>query len=146
MSILLWSWLEVCHIDCGRRVVGRGFCASSIFAALAPSANKLGLIMTKNKRIFNVSRGYSLKRGAAERAIQECSAAWVEEGVSIRNLTLAESIAARNEQARHAEPLPFAEIPGLRFEPTLSGTAATRRERLLTWQAHEFVMNAKKAA
>jgi hypothetical protein len=102
--------------------------------------------MTKNKRIFNVSRGYSLKRGAAERAIHECSAVWVEEGVSIRNLTLAESIAARNDQARHAEPLPFAEIPGLRFEPTPSGTAATRRERLLTWQAHEFVMNAKKAA
>lgn len=113
---------------------------------MAPSANKLGLIMTKNKRIFNISRGYSLKRGAAERAISECSAAWVEEGVSIRNLTLAESIAARNEQARVAEPLPFAEIPGLRFEPTSSGAAATRRERLLTWQAHEFVMNARKAA
>jgi|GEM_PF-5964028 len=102
--------------------------------------------MTKNKRIFNVSRGYSLKRGAAEKAIHECSAVWVEEGVSIRNLTLAESIAARNEQAKHVEPLPWAEIPGLRFEPTLSGTAATRRERLLTWQANEFAMNAKKAA
>ena len=113
---------------------------------MAPSAYKLGLIMTKNRRVFNITRGYSLKRGAAERAIHECSAVWVEEGVSIRSLTLAESIAARNEQARRAEPLPFAEIPGLRFEPTLSGTPATRRERLLTWQAHEFVMKTAAAA
>ena len=98
--------------------------------------------MTKNFRVFNVTRGYSMKRGAAEKAIRECAATWVEEGVSIRNLTLAESIKARNEQARLREPLPYAEIHGLRFDPPASGVSATRGEGKLLWEAHQFAMKA----
>ena len=70
--------------------------------------------------------------------MHNCAATWAEEGVSIRNLTLAESIAARNEQARLREPLAYAEIHGLRFDPPETGIAATRREGKLLRDAHEF--------
>ena len=73
--------------------------------------------MTKNFRVFNVTRGYSLKRSQALRAIAECAAEWVEENISIRDLTLAESIAARNEQARLREPLALADMRHIRVVP-----------------------------
>ena len=69
--------------------------------------------MSNNHRILNVSRGFTLKHGQAVKAIGNCACAWVEYGVSIRDLTIAEAITARNEQARIAEPLPLAELPGL---------------------------------
>lgn len=68
--------------------------------------------------------------------------AWVEYGVSVRSLTLPESIAARNDQASRREPLPFAEIPGIKFVPPVSGIAATGREGRLLWEAYDFVMQA----
>lgn len=75
-----------------------------------------------------------------------CAAIWVEEGVSIRTMTLAESIEARRIQANRDEwlqgPLEFAEIPGFRFDPPASGVAATRREGKLVWDAHQFFMSA----
>lgn len=78
----------------------------------------------------------------AERAMYNCAAVWVQEGISIRIPTLTEAIAARNEQARLREPLPYAEVAGLRFDPPVSGIAATRRENVLLWQAHDFAMKA----
>lgn len=45
----------------------------------------------------------------------ECACEWVEFGVSVRDLTLAESIKMRNEQSADREPLAYAEIPGLVF-------------------------------
>lgn len=98
--------------------------------------------MTNNFRVLNVTRGYSLKRKQALKAIENCAAAWVEVGVSIRDLTLAESIAARNEQARLREPLAYAEIHGLRFDPPTTGIAATRREGKLLWEAQNFALKA----
>lgn len=66
------------------------------------------------KTILNVTRGFYMKRSRAERAItEECACAWVEYGVSVRDLTLAESIKARNEQAALREPLAYAELPGI---------------------------------
>ncbi len=93
-------------------------------------------------RVENKTNGCWYKRRHAERAVENCSAAWIEYGVSIRNLTLAESIAARNEQSRLREPLPFAEIHGLTFDPPASGVAATRREGSLLWAAHQFATKA----
>ena len=98
--------------------------------------------MTNNFRVLNVTRGYSLKRRQALKAIENCAATWVEVGVSIRDLTLAESIAARNEQARLREPLAYAEIHGLRFDPPATGIAATRREGKLLWEAQNFALKA----
>ena len=72
--------------------------------------------MGNNSRVLNVSRGFSLKHKQALRAVENCACAWVEFGVTIRDLTLAESITARNEQARVSEPLCSSELPGLRYE------------------------------
>lgn len=98
--------------------------------------------MASAKRILNTTNGFQYKRGAVERAIEACSVAWVEYGVSVRSLTFAESIAARNDQARRREPLPFAELPGIKYEPPVTGIQATGREGKLLWEAHDFVMQA----
>lgn len=98
--------------------------------------------MASKSRIENLTNGYFLKPHRALRAVEECAAVWVEEGVSIRNLTLAESIKARNEQAIRREPLAYAEIHGLRFDPPVTGVAAKRLEGRLAWDAHNFVINA----
>jgi hypothetical protein len=99
--------------------------------------------MTNNKLVFNVTRNYWIKRKTALKGIeQECTLAWVAERESVRDLTLAEQIAARNEQAKRREPLPYSEIAGLKFDPPMSGVTASRRENSLCWAAHEFMRNA----
>lgn len=98
--------------------------------------------MSKNRRILNLTRGFHLKLSAAERAVEACSAEWVEPGVSIRSLTLAESIMARNIQAATREPLPYAELFGLKFEPSPNGIEATKREATLIREAITFVLQA----
>lgn len=89
--------------------------------------------MAEDTRILNITRGFRLKRSQAYRAIENGACAWVEVGVSVRDLTLAESIAVRNEQARLREPLEWAEIPGLMFD----GPLPVRND--LIRAAHEFV-------
>ena len=96
--------------------------------------------MTNNKLVFNVTRNYWIKRKHALKGIEDdCTLAWVVERETVRDLTLAEQIAARNEQARRREPLPYAEVAGLRYDPCASGVAATRRENSLLWAAHDFM-------
>lgn len=96
--------------------------------------------MSKNSRVTIYPSGFRLRFNQAQRAVNECSCAWIEFGVSLRMLTHEESIAARNEQARLAEPMPFAEIPGLIYEPSMSGNAATRAGYALIRQANALVM------
>jgi len=71
---------------------------------------------SNDTRILNITRGFRLKPSQALRAIENCSCVWVEVGISVRDLTLAESIQARNVQAKQREPLAHAEIPGLVFD------------------------------
>lgn len=63
----------------------------------------------------------------------------MEVGVSVRDLSLAESIAVRNEQAKLREPLVYAEIPGLVFD----GPLPIRND--LIRAAHEFVTTPQAA-
>ena len=120
--------------------------------------------MCNNSRIYNVSRGFTLKHKQALRAIQNCAAEWVVFGESIRDLTLAESIAARKARALEhkcgcekkvrcgnpgepcktcgftiPEPLASVEIPGVIYEPSRSGMAATREGYALVRQANQMV-------
>ena len=100
-----------------------------------PRAYKLGLpSMPISPRILNVTRGFRLKRSQVLRAIEAGSCIWVEVGVSVRDLSIAESIAFRNQQAAVREPLVNAEIPGLVFDGT------TRYD--LIKQANEFATRA----
>ena len=70
--------------------------------------------------------------------------AWVEFGVTIRDLTLAESIAARNQQAAEREPLAHAELPGITFKPPIGAQAAHMIECERALEANEFFTAAVK--
>lgn len=88
--------------------------------------------MSQSPRILNITRKYHLKPSQAQRAIDECSAVWVAPGISIRDLNLAESIAARNEQAKTRDPLPGMEIPGIIYkQPAYAATTAHERADLV---------------
>lgn len=106
--------------------------------------------MPNNPLVLNLTREYCLSFKQARKAVENCSARWEEYGVSIRDLTLAESIAARNEQAKKREGLVYwvegkdgkliekpyvAEIPGL----TVTGIDGIGEERRLAWEAGKFV-------
>lgn len=98
--------------------------------------------MIPKRRIWHETYKSWWPRRRVEKAMDNCAAMWVEEGVSIRNLTLAESISARRIQEKLREPLPYAEIHGLRFDPPATGVSATRRESRLMWEAHDFIRKA----
>jgi len=87
--------------------------------------------MASNKRILNITRNYWLKPSQAFRGIENCSCVWLEEGVSVRDLSLAESIAARNVQAKVREPLSVAEIPGITFDRETNWTLVSQANRFV---------------
>lgn len=91
--------------------------------------------MASSGRVFNETRGYYMKRSKAQEAIDNGACDWVIVGVSVRALTLAESVEARNKQpkADTHSPLPFAEWPGLVFRPS-DRTQATHRAELRMMQ------------
>jgi hypothetical protein len=90
-------------------------------------------------RVLNVTTGCWIRLTRAERAIREAAAAWVEDGKTIRNLSLAESITARREQQMRQEqlhqPLDL-ELRGLKWEPPITGIVAHRVGRQLSLDAH----------
>lgn len=85
-----------------------------------------------------------MKYKQALKAIENCACAWVEGkvGLEVRDLTLAESIIARNQQAREREPLANSEIHGLKFEPPIGAQAAYAMERKLAFEANRFATEA----
>lgn len=94
--------------------------------------------MPTDPRILNLTRNFRLKRNQALRAIEQCACAWVETNVSVRDLTLAESIAARNHQAATRELLDASELPGITFQPPIGAQAAFIIERRLAFEANCF--------
>lgn len=89
--------------------------------------------MTNNFRVFNLTLQVWIKHRQAQKAVDNCAAAWVDPR-TIRQLTLAEAIAARNAQAKLREPMPFAEIPGL----NVAGISNIHEELALAAQANRF--------
>lgn len=96
--------------------------------------------MSKTHRVCNLTRNVRLKFSQALKAVESCACAWVEEGISIRDLSLAEAITARNKQAQLRQALAFAELPGLRFQPPAYAQESTRREYVLAAEANKFVI------
>jgi len=90
--------------------------------------------MAQPRKIVNLTRGLHWKFRRAERAVFECACEWVEYGVSVRDLTLAESIQMRNKQAADREPLAYAEIPGLVY--------TGKTDYSLIREAHKFATEA----
>ena len=62
--------------------------------------------------------------------------AWVEYGISVRDLTIKESIKARMKQKTPIESLPYAEIPGIIYQP--SNRQSFQAEINLSNQANQF--------
>jgi hypothetical protein len=107
--------------------------------------------MASHKSVMHVQRGFRMSKSYAEQVMRDhCTITWVsKEDLTIRDTTLEERLAMREEQTKLEklqEPLEFAEIHGLRFEPPVSGISATRREGQLLWAAHDFLKNACVAA
>jgi hypothetical protein len=98
--------------------------------------------MSKNTRVLNLTRGFSLRFNQASRAVEECACVWVDFGVSIRDVTLAESIQLRNKQAARREPMAHVELPGIVYEPCASAAEGFRRERRLAGLANSFAERA----
>ncbi len=96
--------------------------------------------MTKTHRVFNETRKFRMKYNQALRAIENCACEWVEVGVSVRDLTIAEALQTRMKQTKNKDPgaLPFAELPMVVFEPPIGAQAAHLRERGLAREANQF--------
>jgi hypothetical protein len=94
--------------------------------------------MSKITRVFNETRRFYMKHKQAAQAVENCACAWVSFGVSLRDLTLAEAIAARNRQAAMRAPLPFAELPGVRYLPALGQESAARAQHVRALEANRF--------
>jgi hypothetical protein len=94
--------------------------------------------MSNNTRVFNLTRRFFMKHKQACRAVENCACAWVEPGVSLRDLTLAEAITARNAQAALRDPLPFAELPGVMYRPSAGREVGGYRQRELAREANRF--------
>ena len=98
--------------------------------------------MSQAIRIYNITKNCYLKRSQAEKAVDACSCAWVDYGKTVKSLTLAESIAARNEQARERQIIASVELPGLVFQPPIGAQAAYAMERRLAFEANKFATQA----
>jgi len=93
-------------------------------------------------RITNLTSGFRLKRSQAENRIDQCISCWVVQGQTIRDLTLAERVNARSEQARLIEPLALAECHGLK----VINLPHLYEERQLARDANLFAINCENAA
>jgi hypothetical protein len=97
--------------------------------------------------VLHVQRGFRMSKSYAEQVMRDhCTITWIDrDQLTIRDTTDEERIALRAEQAQKAslrEPMPYAEIHGLKFEPPASGASHTRVERKLVWEAHQFALRA----
>ncbi len=73
------------------------------------------------RRVLNLSRNSHLKLHQAQERIAAGTAVWVQIGISLRELTLAEILARRLRHHESGQPLPYRnvsnELPGLVFQP-----------------------------
>lgn len=102
--------------------------------------------MASHKRVLHTQRGFYMSVTYALQVMRDhCTITWDIPGQTIRDTTDEERIALRAEQAQQAkrlEPLAHAELPGIKYEPSVNGVQATKREGKLLWEAHAFVMQA----
>lgn len=100
--------------------------------------------LAASARIYNVSRGIYYRLSQALKGIENCAFAWELEGKTIRDLTLAESINARNERALlRDQPLPYHEIPGIIYEPAKRNEKQHYAGMERVWEAHQFAREAR---
>jgi len=94
--------------------------------------------MSAHTKVINLTTGCKIKRSQAIGRVGQCISAWVNQGFSIRDLSLQESIEARNRQAKDREPLPLSEIQGLIFQPAMKDVSSNRESCRLAYEAGKF--------
>jgi hypothetical protein len=94
--------------------------------------------MGSHGKVINLTNGWRIKRSQASNRVDQCLSEWVEEGFSIRDLTLSETVIRRSEQARIREELPFAEWHGLIYEPSKTAVVDRQAQRELVQSANWF--------
>ena len=79
--------------------------------------------MASSARVCNIANGFPMKLSKIRRRVEQCLSTFVDDNGDTkreteyyRDLSLAETVRARSEQARLREPLEYAELPGLRFD------------------------------
>jgi len=82
----------------------------------------------------------------ALRAVENCACAWDIFDVSVRDLSLSESIAERSKQKSDPPPMPWAENPGLIYQPAERNQAQTRQGYEQVRAANQFAYVAQKLA
>jgi len=100
--------------------------------------------MAKRTRVFNLTAKRYLKRNQAIGRVEQCLSVWVEEGSSIRDLTLREIVTARSEKTRKCAPIPFAELPGLIYRASERNEFGNRQQVRLMHEANAFAQLATK--
>lgn len=94
----------------------------------------------KNEHFFNVSRNCYIERTQAMNRIG-LNMDWVQEGVSVRELSLAEMVALRSQEARSnggRGPLGRAELSHCIWEPPERDRYTQGERQALVWQAYQF--------
>jgi len=94
--------------------------------------------MSANRLVVNLTRGWKYRYRAAVQAVENCACAWVEFGVSIRDLGEQEASEARKRQEKALESLPFAELPNCVYRPAEQAQALTRAGYPLVRAANQF--------
>lgn len=101
--------------------------------------------MRHSNRVYNLTRKCSLDLHQALTRIEGGTAAWVEAGRTFRELTLAEVMFLRAQQAERAQEWnsPYRgmsnELPGLKWEPPTADRYKFRARFPLLRAAHEIL-------
>jgi hypothetical protein len=95
--------------------------------------------MSSHPKVINLTTGCRIKRSQAKGRVENCVSAWVDEGFTIRDLTLAERVQARSVQARLHEPIAMAELPGVVFQEPASGAQTAQMRYALVREANRLV-------
>ena len=90
--------------------------------------------MASSARVQNLTANSEVKIGQARRWVESGVFAWVEVGVSIRKLSVAEMAAERSRLSQELEPFPRVELRGL----VTRGIEDVRHEFNVAWQGTLF--------
>ncbi|WP_035350851.1 hypothetical protein [Edaphobacter aggregans] len=86
--------------------------------------------MTYRAKVLNLTTGRRIRRSQAAGRVEQCISAWVEDRISIRDLSLSEVVAARSAQTCLSGPLARAEWRGVVYRPDERNEASHREEML----------------
>lgn len=101
-----------------------------------------------NHRVLNVTRGFTMKRKQAMKAVENGVMAWDKPGETVRDMTLPEKLSfqkAAPVQKPAIEALPLAELPELIVKRPARAKYSAQSEYELVIAADRFALQATQA-